>query len=109
MNWKIMVKEETAVLPYRARIEVIVKQALRGKKYRAYLFGSRATGAQIPTSDIDIGILADEAPIELELSLAREALEDSTIPLLIEVVDLNRTSADFKAQVLQEGILLWTS
>ena len=104
-----MVEEDTAVLPYRARIEVIMKHALRGKKYRAYLFGSRATGTQTPTSDIDIGILADEEPIDLELSLAREALEDSTIPWLIEVVDLNRTSSDFKAQVLREGILLWTS
>ena len=104
-----MVEEVTTILPYQARIETILKQALGEKKHRAYLFGSRATGTQTPASDIDIAILADEAPIEIELSLAREALADSTIPLLVEVVDLNKTSSDFKAQVLQEGVLLWTN
>ena len=103
-----MAEEDLEVLPYQAQIELILKQALYGKKYRAYLFGSRASGTQNPASDIDVGILADEEPIDLELSLAREGLEDSTIPLLIELVDLNRTSLDFKAQVLREGILLWT-
>ena len=97
-----------AALPYQAQIEAILKQALRGKKYRAYLFGSRAAGVHNPASDIDIGIFTDDLPIDIELSLAREALANSTIPLVVELVDLNRASANFRRQVLLEGILLWT-
>ena len=99
---------DTEFSNYQMEIETILVQALRGKTCRAYLFGSRATGEFNPASDIDIGILTDE-PVDLELSLARESLAESNIPFTIDLVDLARTSEAFKAQVLQEGVLLWTS
>jgi len=99
---------DTGFLNYQTEIETILVQALHGKTCRAYLFGSRATGTFNPTSDIDIGILASE-PLDLELSLARESLAESNIPFTIDLVDLSRTSETFKAQVLKEGVLLWTS
>ncbi len=99
---------DTEFLAYQTEIETLLTQALSDKIYRAYLFGSRVTGTSNPASDIDIGILADE-PIDLELSLARESLVESTIPFMVDLVDLNRTADTFRAQVLKEGILLWTS
>lgn len=99
---------ENDPLPYRAQIESIIKRALAGKTHRAYLFGSRATGSHTPNSDIDIAILAAES-VALELSLARELLAESTIPFTVDLVNLAQTSASFRAQVFQEGILLWTS
>jgi hypothetical protein len=93
-------------LAYQSEIKKILKRILASKRYQIYLFGSRATGTHSHVSDIDLALLADE-PIGLELSLAREALEESTIPFTIDLVDLNQTPDSFKQQILKEGILLW--
>jgi hypothetical protein len=45
--------------------------------------------------------------ISRELSLARERLEDSNIPLTVDLVDLSATSEEFARRVQEEGILLW--
>lgn len=95
-------------LPYRTQIEAIIKRAMAEKTYRAYLFGSRATDSHNFNSDIDIAILAEEA-VGLELSLARELLAESNIPFTVDLVNMNQTSLSFRAQALQEGLLLWTS
>jgi len=95
-------------LPYRTQIEAVIKRALAEKKHRAYLFGSRVTSSHNFASDIDIAIQAEEA-VDLELSLARELLAESNIPFTVDLVNINQTSLSFKAQVLQEGLLLWTS
>jgi len=73
-----------------------------------YLFGSRATDAFHETSDFDIGVLA-EVDIRRELSLAREKLEQSNIPLSVDLVDLGTASEPFRQAVLTKGILLWTN
>ncbi|RME58711.1 nucleotidyltransferase domain-containing protein, partial [Candidatus Parcubacteria bacterium] len=93
---------KTQNFAYRTEIENILKQALNGKKYRLYLFGSRAEGRHTPTSDIDLAVLSD-TPVERELSLARELLAESHIPVNVDLIDLSRTTASFRAQVLQEG------
>jgi hypothetical protein len=59
-------------------------------------------------SDFDIAVLAEE-DISRELSLAREMLEQSNIPLTIDLVDLSTTSAAFRQSVQNEGVLLWTN
>jgi predicted nucleotidyltransferase len=93
---------------YQVQIESILKRVLAGKTYAVYLFGSRAAGTTNIASDIDIAIAARD-PIEAELSIARDLLSQSTIPFEVDLVDLTQTSAAFKSQVLQEGILLWTN
>jgi predicted nucleotidyltransferase len=75
---------------------------------KVYLFGSRATGQYHDVSDFDIGVFASK-DISRELSIAREILEDSNIPLTVDLVDLSATSEKFARQVQQEGILLWES
>ena len=93
---------KTQNFAYQTEIENILKQALSGKKYRLYLFGSRAEGRHTLASDIDLAVLAD-TPVERELSLARELLAESHIPVNVDLIDLSRTTASFRAQVLQEG------
>jgi len=73
--------------------------------FQIYLFGSRATDKYNDVSDYDIGILASR-DISRELSIARELLEDSTIPFTVDLVDLSATSEEFATQVQREGILL---
>ena len=102
----MVTKPTTGEFPYRTGVERTLKKTLQNKKYSAYLFGSRQTGNFEPASDIDIGILAEQ-PVDVELSLSREVLADSTIPLSVDLVDLTRAGEKFKEQVLKEGILLW--
>jgi len=70
-----------------------------------YLFGSRATNRYRDVSDFDIGVLASKN-IDRELSIARELLEASNIPLTVDLVDLSATSEEFARQVQEEGIPL---
>jgi len=103
---ELATKPTTGEFSYRTGIERILKTTLKDKLYSVYLFGSRQSGNFSPTSDIDIGILAEQ-PVDVELSLARELLAESTIPLSIDLVDLTRAGEEFRRQVLKEGVLLW--
>lgn len=69
-----------------------------------YLFGSWAHGVQRPTSDIDVAIESAEPLPRALLASLREALEESTIPNRVDVVDLAETDAAFRGRVRREGI-----
>jgi len=87
------------------RVEAVIRQVLRGTPADVYLFGSWTRGTQRPTSDIDIAIeSAAPLPRSLLASL-REALEESTIPNRVDVVDLADTDAVFRDGVRREGVL----
>ena len=94
--------------PYLDQIKTILIQALRDKKYQAYLFGSRATGQHRATSDFDVAVLAPER-ISEELSLAREMLEQSNVPLKVDLIELSTASRELVGQAEEEGILLWSN
>ena len=86
------------------RVRAIVLRFLRGHPAEIYLFGSYARQTARPGSDIDVGIAAlRPLPVGL-LPALREALEESTIPQRVDVVDLSTTSADFAAAVKGQGI-----
>lgn len=81
----------------------LVRRVLGTIPVRVYLFGSRALGTSRATSDIDIGLLADgPLPDELVARL-RDAFEESAIPYHVDVIDLARVDAGFRAKVLREG------
>ena len=73
------------------------------------LFGSRARGDYIKTSDIDIGILPKSEMDKNNLILLRERIENSNIPYKVDVVDLSQTSQGFTQKVLEEGEIVWKS
>ena len=82
----------------------IVRRELGGQPARLYLYGSRARGEAVPASDIDIAILP-AVPLEPgTLARIREALEESTIPYEVEVVDLSGADVAFRQRVLGEAI-----
>lgn len=89
------------------RVRRIVLDRLRGRPARVYLFGSTATGRVRASSDIDVAIepLAPLPPgVLAEL---REALDESTIPYDVDLIDLSVAPPVFRERVRQEGIL-WT-
>lgn len=89
------------------KIRSILREAFHGCAIRVVLFGSRARGENVPTSDYDIGILPEEEIPAGCFSRARERLEESTIPQNIDLVDLSRTDREFRENVQREGIV-WT-
>lgn len=89
-----------------AQVIAILAEVFRGRPCVVYLFGSRATGTNSPASDFDIAVLAAE-DISYQLSLAREHLEESNIPYIVDLVDLRATSQEFALKVQQEGLILW--
>lgn len=91
---------------YIRQIESILKRALTGRTCEVYLFGSRATGDHSRVSDFDIAVLTTD-DLSRELSLAREWLEESTIPFKVDVVDLRSASAAVRRRALTDGVLLW--
>jgi len=64
-------------------------------------YGSRVTGDAHETSDLDLALRRpDGEPIPLRQLMAfRNALRDSNIPILIDVMDWARMPETFRAQV----------
>lgn len=93
---------------YLESIRSIIAQVLENTSCTVYLFGSRARGTHAPASDVDIAISSPE-DLNRKLGDLREALEFSTIPFFVDVVDLNHTETAFLEQVKNEGVVIWTN
>jgi predicted nucleotidyltransferase len=91
---------------YLSQIKAILTSVFKDKACTIYLFGSRSAGTHTVVSDFDIAILAAE-DIGRELSLAREMLDLSNIPFMVDLVDLSAAPAALGRQVQARGILLW--
>ncbi len=85
-------------------VEKIIKEIFKGKRVKVFIFGSRARGEHTPRSDLDIGFISEE-DISYELSLLREFLEESNLTFIVDIVDLSRTSKDFREAVMKEAKL----
>ena len=96
--------ESDAVLE---RVRELVVSSLERYDVRVYLFGSHATGGVHDASDVDVAVDVLEPLPPGVLARVREALEESTIPYRVEVVDLRDAGAEFRERVLREGIE-WT-
>ena len=72
---------------------------------KVYLFGSRARKTNESGADIDLA-LDNKNPIDNKIMyLLKDEIEETTIPLMVDLVDLNSVSDEFRAQVMKEGIL----
>lgn len=73
---------------------------------KVFVFGSRATGAATPRSDLDLALLAPQAlPLERIYQL-KNTFMNSNIPHRIDVVDMNALDAGFRKLVEAEAVLL---
>jgi hypothetical protein len=93
---------DTAVISL-AEARAIVQRIIGALPVEIFLFGSRGRGTNRATSDIDIAI-DPHGPIPEDLvARLRDALEESAIPYLVDVVDLSRVDPGFRAKVRSEG------
>ena len=100
---------ETSVSAIAAKtleeVRRIVLTAVADKKVRVYLFGSWARGEATRISDIDVAIDPQTTLPRGTLAQLRECLEESHVPYRVDVVDLTRTSSEFRQRVIAEGVL----
>ena len=74
-------------------------------KCKVYLFGSRARKDYKPGSDIDLAIETDRALCLNEILDIKILIEQTDIPVFVDVVDLRMVSEKLKSEVKEEGIL----
>ena len=101
-------KSKTTV--YESSLELlksVIKDVFKGEHVTVILFGSRARGDYLQTSDLDIGILPGKDMNKNKITLFREKIENSNVPYKVDLIDLSQTSKEFTDKVLEEGVLIW--
>ncbi len=93
---------------YQDQMIDVFSLAVPAKKFEVYLFGSRARGQEEEGSDADLAISGTEID-RSDLSLIREQWEYSTIPVMLDLVDLKDINSALSEQVEKEKVLLWSS
>jgi len=93
---------------YQDQIIDVFARAIPAKKFEVYLFGSRARGEEQEGSDADLAISGTEID-RSDLSLIREQWEYSTIPMMLDLVDLKEINSALGEQIEKEKVLLWAS
>jgi len=93
------------MLSYRdiKMIKRIITSYLDPKTQKAFIFGSWAQGKARKFSDIDIGIEGKEPFPLFELE---EAFENSNLPYLVDIVNFNHVSEEFRKVAKQKIIPL---
>jgi predicted nucleotidyltransferase len=89
------------------RVQALVQRHLAGSGAEVLLFGSMAEGSWHHGSDIDVAIDAARRLPSPVLADLRQALEDSTIPYHVEIVELIDAEPGFRERVRREGVR-WT-
>jgi type I restriction enzyme S subunit len=69
-------------------------------------FGSRVRGEAKPWSDLDLVIIGDARMTPRELGELREAFEESTLPMRIDLVDWHATSPAFREVIAAQAVSL---
>jgi predicted nucleotidyltransferase len=93
---------------YQDEIIDVFSRAVPNKVFSVYLFGSRARGEEENGSDADLAIEGEQIN-RTDLSLIREQWEYSTIPVMLDLVDIKDIGNALSTQIQKEKVLLWTS
>ena len=81
----------------------IVLSGLRGHPARVFLFGSRARGDHRVASDIAVAVLPLEPIPAGLLAEIREALDESHVPFVVDLVDLREAPPALRERAIREG------
>jgi predicted nucleotidyltransferase len=86
------------MIDLEAKQLLTVQQLLREylPNYPVFAFGSRTHGKSKKFSDLDLMIRAPQSPTSDQLGRAREAFEDSDLPIMVDLIDWNSCSTTFQ-------------
>ena len=92
---------------YQILEELLIKPLQRNKA-EVYVFGSRARGTQHPFSDIDILYKEGNGNevAESEIGQIKEALEESKLPIKVDLVNDKYLAASYRPSVENDRILI---
>ena len=93
---------------YQDQIIDVFARAMPAKKFKVFLFGSRARGQEEEGSDADFAISGERID-RSDLSLIREQRDYSTIPMMLDLVDFKDINSALSEQIEKEKVLLWIS
>lgn len=82
-------------------VQAILRRALP-RSAQVWGFGSRANGKAKRSSDLDLAVDAGRPLTREEEGTLADAFEESDLPYKVDVVDMHRVSASFKA-IIEEG------
>ncbi len=85
------------------KLKKVLLSFLKDEDVKVVLFGSRARGDFVNTSDVDIGIIAEKGFDRKKLILLREYIDELNIPYKVEIVDFSSVSREFKQNTLKEA------
>ncbi len=88
---------------YISQVKNVLEEFDPKKENRYILFGSAARKDSF--GDIDIGVLGNKRAGK-NIAALRERFEESTVPYVVDVVDFDDTSAQFRDHVLSQE-LVW--
>lgn len=85
-------------------VRAILRREVPDCEVRA--FGSRVTGRARKYSDLDLAIVSD-APLDWSrLEALKDAFAESDLPILVDVLEWNSISADFRQRVADQFEIL---
>jgi len=87
-----------------SELQRIVWRFFDPMQVNAFVFGSQARGDADQTSDVDLALEGNVN--EVELARLREALEESTLPYTVDVVDMSKVSEQFSHTAKKHMIAL---
>ncbi len=87
-------------------LKKIIFQFLDPRKYKVFIFGSRAVGGERKFSDIDIGIEGKHSLDNYMISQLKEAFEESNIPYTVDIVDFSDITDQFRNVVGKHKLYL---
>jgi predicted nucleotidyltransferase len=76
-------------------VKRILWKRLDKKKFKAFVYGSRARGTARKFSDVDIGIEGPTKIDSLTLVELESDFEESDLPYVVELTDFNEVDKDF--------------
>lgn len=89
---------------YLLQIKTIIGKYLDLNQYKLFLFGSRASGNAAKFADYDIGIQGQEKVPRQILFQIKGDLEESDLPVFVDVIDFNEATDKFKEVALMKTV-----
>ena len=99
------VQKKTPKIDHLRELKDVLLKFLSDEDVKIVLFGSRARGDFVNTSDVDVGIIPGETFDRKKLTLLHEYIDKLNIPFKVEIVDLSMVSEDFKQTTLKEAVV----
>lgn len=73
-------------------------------KAHIYLYGSRARGDNTKGSDVDLALDMEEPIDSFTMSTIKEEIEESTLPLFVDLIDVHSVSQDFLDEIKKDWV-----